>query len=69
MQHEPVTSSFITHVGHDPATNTLEIKFKNGTVERHDGVTAEDHQRFLLAPSLGKHWNQHLKGKGTKIPA
>ena len=39
MQHVPVKSSFITHVAHDPASQTMIITFKNGTTEQHDGVS------------------------------
>lgn len=58
----PVVSSSITHVGHDPATNTLSIRFKSG-LYHYANVTAEEHAKFLAAPSLGQHFRTHIRGQ------
>lgn len=49
--------------GHDPETNTLEVRFKNGSTYRYSGVSAEAHAEFMAAESKGKHFGTHIKGK------
>lgn len=66
---QEVTSSLISHVHHDPATNRLTVKFHNGGVTYdYDGVTADEFQTMMTAPSVGKHFGQHIrpKYKGVK---
>jgi hypothetical protein len=62
----PVKSSQIASVGHDPATNTLAIQFKSktgaGSVYHYPNVSAEQYQAFTKAESLGKHFGAHIKG-------
>lgn len=59
----PVASSMFESIGHDPQTNELTIKFKNGRVYRHGGFTAEDHEKFTNAESMGKHYNATIRGR------
>lgn len=63
MTRTPVSSSSIKSLGHDPATNTLEIEFNSGRVYQHAGVTAQQHAALLAAPSIGKHYNATVRGK------
>lgn len=63
MTRTPVTSSAIASVGHDPATNTLEIEFRGGAVHQYPNVTADEHAALVGAPSLGKHFSTHLRGR------
>lgn len=62
MQRNPVKSSLIKSVGHDPVTNTLEVEFPNG-VYRYPNVTAEEHASFIGAKSIGKHFGQFIKSR------
>jgi hypothetical protein len=60
----PVKSSQISEIGHDPATNTLAIRFNGGKKLYHyEGFTAEDFTKFKGAPSIGKHFGAHIRGK------
>jgi hypothetical protein len=43
IEHKAVTSSFITSVGHDPVTRTMEIKFKSGNTYAFPNVSATLH--------------------------
>jgi hypothetical protein len=61
MDRVPVTSSNIASVGHDPATNTLEIEFKGGGVYHYAGVDAAKHAALVNASSVGGHFHQHIK--------
>lgn len=66
LTHTPVKSSSIASVAHDPATNTLEVQFANGGRYQYEGVTADDHAALLGAASIGKHFQQHIRGGGFK---
>lgn len=60
---QPVTSSTISHIGHDPNLNRLTIKFHNGGTYSYDGVSADEHKALLNAPSVGKHFAAHVRPK------
>jgi hypothetical protein len=61
MKMEPVESSWIESVGHDPATGTLRIKTKRGETYEYHGVNTEKHKALMEASSAGQHFGQHLK--------
>ena len=65
MTRAPVTSSTISSIGHDPATQTLEVEFKSGKVYRYQDVSAEKHAELLGAESIGKHFGAHIKPNHT----
>lgn len=69
MNRQPVQSSMLASVGHDG--DTLHVEFKGGKVYAHTGVSAERFQQMLAADSIGKHYNEHIKGKfpHTLLPA
>lgn len=58
-----VASSNVDSVGHDPATDTLAVKFHNGSEYHYHGVSAADHTELLRAPSFGKHLVENFVGK------
>jgi hypothetical protein len=65
----PVVSSQISHIGHDPETNTMSIKYKSGGEYHYAGVDSKAFETFKGAKSLGKHFNAHFRGhKFTKLP-
>jgi len=60
---EPVRSSNIAEIGHDPSTNTLRVKFVGGRTAEYPGVTSEQHAALMGAHSIGSHlWHNHIKG-------
>lgn len=65
MERLPVTSSNIAEIGHDPATNTLEVQFKNGGVYHYFDVPAEKYEALRGADSIGQHLNAHIKPHHT----
>lgn len=62
----PVESSQIHSLGHDPATNTLAIRFKGkngpGSLYHYPNFTADQFAAFQKAPSKGRHFGQYIKG-------
>lgn len=68
-----VTSSQITSIGHDPATNQLDIEFKSfrkpkpgqeppaPSVYRYQNFSADQFAAFMAAESKGKHFGEYIK--------
>ena len=69
---QPVDSSQIHAIGHDPVTNTLAIQFKSkdgpGSVYHYQNFTADQFDDFKSAKSLGSHFGQHIKPHADKFP-
>jgi hypothetical protein len=61
MTRTPVSSSSIASVGHEG--DVLEIKFRSGKVYRFSGVSSEQADALRAAPSVGKHFGAHIRGK------
>ena len=61
MQRQAVESGNIRSIGHDPATNTLEVEFKHGGVYQYPSCGADLCERFLTAPSKGAFFGKHIK--------
>lgn len=72
----PVTSSQIASIGHNAATNELDIEFKPfkpkpdvaNSVYRYQNFTAEQFRDFLAAESKGKHFGATIKKETAKHP-
>ncbi len=62
MERTQVQSSMIKSYGHDPQTNTLEVEFKNGKIYTYS-CDLKELQALAAASSIGKHFNEHFKGK------
>lgn len=56
-----VQSSNIEAVGW--TDGKLTVHFKNGTAYHYDGVPADVHAKLMTAESVGKHFNEFIKGK------
>lgn len=73
---QPVDSSQIVAIGHDPETNTLAIRFFSGWGEKkrvgslyhYQNFTADDFAAFMAAESKGKHFGAHIKPSAEKYP-
>jgi len=63
MDRKPVKSSNVTSVGFDPATKTMEIEFKDGSVYHYHGVEPDTHSGLLSAKSIGKYVHANIKGQ------
>ena len=69
IQMNPVKSSNIAEIGHDPETSTMHVTFSNGTTYAYDGVSADDHAAFAGSDSPGSHFAKNIRGKfeGRKL--
>ncbi len=61
MDRIPVSSSNIVSVGYDPASLTLEIEFKNGSVYEYTNVPQEEYEAFMNADSKGTYLHSNIK--------
>lgn len=58
------SSSFIKKVhNYNPATQTFEIEFSNGSIYKYQDVPADLYQGLVTAPSQGQYFNEHIKEK------
>lgn len=59
----PVTSSAVSALGYEPASKTLHVQFSNGRLHEFPNIEPDEYQRFLHADSIGRHFNQHFRGR------
>ena len=63
MNRQKVNSTMFTSVGYDEKSQTLELEFSSGKIYQHSNVPIRVYTEFMNAPSLGKYYNQWIKGK------
>jgi hypothetical protein len=69
----PVASSQIHSIGHDPATNTLAIRFadKSGdpaALYHYSNFPAEEFEKLSSAESIGSHFYKQIKPHADDFP-
>lgn len=66
MKMHSVTSTQISEIGHDPASNTLGIRFRQGgTLYHYANFSAEKFKEFKESKSHGTYLDQHIKGNSN----
>lgn len=69
MKLKPVSSSQISHIGHDPATSRMVVQFaKGGTRYVYENVTAEQHEALVGSESVGSHFHTNFKSNPQDFP-
>lgn len=61
----PVKSSNIAAVGYDDATNTLRIRFSNGSEWDYVSVPKSIYESLLHAKSVGSYFAANIRGHYT----
>lgn len=56
-----VSSSNIEEVGYVPSTNTLQVKFKNGSLYNYYQVPVEVFEEFIKSESVGKYFQTNVR--------
>jgi hypothetical protein len=62
----PVKSEAIQAVGFDPSTSMIHVSFKSGGTHAFGPFTRADYDRFMAAPSVGKHFHSSIRHKAVK---
>lgn len=57
----PIDSGHLDGVRYSSMDHKLAVRFKNGYVYEVYGVSPEDHQDFMNAPSQGEHYHRVFK--------
>lgn len=69
MNRQPVKSSRIKSMGHDPESNMMQVEFaREGELYNYLGVNASQYTKILTAKSIGKEFHAQF-GKAKGIPA
>jgi len=63
MEMQPVESSNVAEIGHDPETQKLHIRFKDGSLHEYSDVPAETHEELMMADSKGRYVHENLKDR------
>lgn len=61
MDRSMVSSSNIVSVGYDPASETLEIEFSNGSVYQYYNISQNTYDQFMAAASKGQFLAYQIK--------
>ena len=61
MNRIPVSSSNITSVGYDPATQSLEVKFIHDGIYRYLGVPRSIYDALMAADFHGDYFDRYVK--------
>lgn len=74
ITRQPVKSSQLVSVGHEPTENLMDVEFhprkgeKTGAVYRYSNFTADDFKAFMEAESQGSHFLKQIKTQPNKHP-
>lgn len=60
---KPVSSSNISSAGYDPVSQTLAIEFHSGATWHYSPVPQEDADAVIGADSVGRAFNERIKGQ------
>jgi hypothetical protein len=64
MDYVPVSSKTVSAVGYDDASNTLGVRFQNGSEYHYFGVPREVFEGLQSASSVGSYLDQSVKKAG-----
>jgi hypothetical protein len=64
MEYEAVSSSTVSAVAYDEASNTLGVRFLNGSEYHYFGVPQAVFEGLRSAPSVGRFLDQNIKKPG-----
>lgn len=63
MSRDPVVSSSIASIGYSAVHGVMEVEYVTGGIYEYVGVSAEEHQEVMAAPSKGEHINRNIRGR------
>ena len=63
MQTFAVQSTTMAAIGYDGAESLLQLEFRDRSVYRYFGVPEHLHEGLMRAPSKGRYFNRHIRGR------
>lgn len=63
VEMEPVVSSYIAEIGHDPDDERLFVNFNSGAEWSYGGVTAETYDQMRTSTSIGSFFHENIKNQ------
>jgi hypothetical protein len=64
VEYVSVSSSTISAIGYEEASNALGVRFHNGTEYHYFGVPQDVFEAMRSAPSVGRFFDQNIKKAG-----
>jgi hypothetical protein len=61
----PVSSSNVESIGYNESTESLFVKFLNGSTYEYKNVPKMEYEQLLASPSVGSYMNRNIKGAYT----
>lgn len=61
MERYTVSSSNISSVGYDPAAETLEVEFVNGSIYQYFNVPENMYEQLMKESSKGRFLNAYIR--------
>lgn len=58
---QPLTSSMLTSIDYNEATQTLQVTMRNGNIYQYANVPRETAREFANAESAGTYFNTQIK--------
>ncbi|MBW4511440.1 MAG: KTSC domain-containing protein [Scytonematopsis contorta HA4267-MV1] len=59
----PVSSSMVNTLGYDEDNQILQVEFHNGAIYQYSEVDEDTWEDFCQAESVGRFYNEEIKGK------
>lgn len=66
MVRLPVKSSYLSSVGYNYETNTLEVEFSDKQVIRYYRVSTRLYNNLLSAPSIGQYFIKYIRDRHAR---
>jgi hypothetical protein len=61
----PVSSSNVESIGYSESTESLFVKFLNGSIYEYKNVPKMEYEQLMAAPSIGSYMHRNIKGSYT----
>ena len=68
IPRKSVACAILAAIGYDTASQTMDLEFRTGAVERLKGVSPAVFAGLRCAPSIGSHYVRHIRGKFPSEP-
>lgn len=68
MKMTKCESGLLKEHGYEPSTGLMHLRFASGRLFEYSGVPQKVYDDLVAAPSMGKYFNQSIKGRFESTP-